>query len=296
MNIFFILLFYYFPINASILDSNNLVTINQNNINKNLINKKRLIGLSVFSAGAFGISQILQYEQFWENRSRFHLMPWENEYKDALLADKYGHLFAAYAVSKSYAKLLEWTGMDEERRVWIGAGVSLLNQTIVEINDGFSEGKVYLGFSIGDMILNVSGAGIPVLQYYYPIIESINFKISFSKSDNFNQIGYDYMINDYESTYHWRSINIFKLFGIETKYWDVLALAIGHSVKDLDRNGGGYHEFYLGLDINWKHFYKYDIVNNNYYLQFLIELLDKYKFPLPSIRVYPSLRVYGFER
>jgi hypothetical protein len=281
MKLFIVLFLFVTQLNASVPDS---------------LNKNRLIGISSFSVATFAVSQAIQYEQFWENRSKFHIMPLENEYKDALLADKYGHFFASYAISKSYAKLLEWTGMSEESRVWVGAGVSLLNQTVVEINDGFSEGEVYLGFSFGDMLFNITGAGFPVLQYYYPILECINFKISFSKSDNFDRIGYDYMINDYESTYHWRSINPFILFGVETKYWDILSIAIGHSVKDIDRNGAGFHEIYLGLDINWKHFYKYDLVINNYYLQFLIELLDKYKFPLPSIRITPSFEFYGFQR
>lgn len=260
------------------------------------LNTNRLIGVSAASAGGFAVSQVIQYEQYWGERSNFRIMDWQTEYDDALLADKFGHYFASYAISKNYAKLLEWTGMSEKNRVWTGAGVSLFHQTYVEINDGFSEGDVFLGFSIGDMLANIAGAGFPVLQYYYPKLEAINFKISYRKSENFDKIGYDNVINDYESTYHWVSVNPIELLDIETKYWDILAISIGHSVKNIDRYGAGNHEFYIGLDVNWKHFYKYELIKNSYYLQLIIELLDKYKFPLPAIRISPQLKFYGFER
>lgn len=258
------------------------------------LNTNRLIVLSSISAGAFIGSQIIQKDIYWSNPSNFHFMDLKTEYDDALLADKAGHFFASYTIAKTYSKMLEWTGLETEKRIWIGSGVSLFHQTYVEINDGFSDNEVFLGFSNFDMLANISGASFPILQYYYPNLNAFTFKISYNKSDNFDKIGYDYLINDYESTCHWLSIDMFELLDVETKYWDIVGLSIGHSVKNIDRHGAGNHELYISLDINWQHFYKYDFIKNNYYPQLIIEFLNKYKFPLPAIRITPDIKLYGF--
>lgn len=244
----------------------------------------------------FATSQILQYDVYWSDRSNFSVMDLKTEYDDALLADKLGHYYISYAMSKTYAKALEWTGMSQKNSVWLGAGVSLLHQTYVEINDGFSEGAVYLGFSIGDQIANVGGAAWSVFQHYYPILEEVNFKINFFASQAFKDGAYQTISNDYTSTYHWVTVDILDILKANKGPWGFLQLAIGHSVKGIDRMGAGYHEFYLGLDINWRHFLNYEFVKNNYYLQLLVEVLDKYRLPLPSVRISPRLTVYGFGR
>ncbi|MDC1068677.1 DUF2279 domain-containing protein [Candidatus Kapabacteria bacterium] len=260
------------------------------------LNPKRLIALTGLTAAGFTVSQIIQYDVYWSDRSNFSVMDLKTEYKDALLADKGGHYFISYAMSKTYAKALEWTGLNKNSTVWFGAGASLIHQTYVEVNDGFSEGEVYLGFSIGDMFANIGGAAWPVAQHYYPVLEEINFKINFNKSVNYNLKGYENISNDYESTYHWATIDILDLLNLNKGPQGMLQLAIGHSVKNIDRLGKGYHEFYLGMDINWKHLLNYKFVKNNYYLQLLVEVLDKYRFPLPSLRISPNVTFYGFQR
>lgn len=257
------------------------------------LDKSRLYILSGVSTAAFITSQIIQYDIYWENSSNFSIMDKKTEYDDALLADKAGHFLAGYAISKISSRLFEWTGASKEQSLWIGTGISLFHQTYVEVNDGFSTGEVFLGFSIGDMIANIGGASIPILQYYYPTLNNIDFKISYFKSENFDKIGYDYLINDYESTYHWISIDLLKILDNEKEH-SFFNLALGHSVKNIDRLGSGYHEFYIGLDLNWKYLNRFDAVNSNYYLQLLIETLSKYKVPLPTIRVAPSFRYYNF--
>lgn len=257
------------------------------------LDKTRLYILSGVSTASLVTSQIIQYDLYWKNSSNFSIMDKKTEYNDALLADKAGHFLAGYAISKISSKLFEWTGANKEQSLWIGTGISLFHQTYVEINDGFSSGEVFLGFSIGDMIANIGGASIPILQYYYPSLNNIDFKISYIKSTNFDKIGYDYLINDYESTYHWISIDILKILNQE-KNNSLFNLSLGHSVKNIDRLGSGYHEFYIGLDLNWKYLNKYEIISSNYYMQLIIETLSKYKLPLPTIRVAPSYQFYYF--
>ncbi|MER3328009.1 MAG: hypothetical protein RIF34_00410, partial [Candidatus Kapaibacterium sp.] len=57
------------------------------------------------------------------------------------------------------------------------------------------------------------------------------------------------------------------------------------SVTGIDRYGAGQHQFYLGLDINWNYFQQFELVQDSYYLQFIINLLEKYKVPLPALRL-----------
>lgn len=257
------------------------------------ISYNRLAILGASTVGAFTIGQVMQYDNYWSNRSDFHIMPWENEYKDALLADKLGHFYFTYALGKTYSKALQWTGLGEEKSVWIGSGVSLLHQSYVEINDGFSEGKIYLGFSRGDMIANILGASLPIFQYYNNELERIRPKISFHKSDNFDKNAYSFITHDYESTYHWLSLEIFDLlFG--NSALDYFSLSIGHSVVDIDRLGSGHHALYLSIDLNWNKIRQLEFIKANTWLDSIIELLDKYKMPTFSLEISNQIKFYLF--
>lgn len=251
----------------------------------------RLVGLTGATIGGFGVSQAFQYDEYWSNSSDFSVMPWKDEYDDALLADKFGHLYFSYALARNYSNLLEWTGLSKEESRWYGAGVSMLFQTYVEINDGFSEGEIYLGFSRGDMITNAIGAAWPVVQYYYPFTENIKPKISFYRSGTSNNI--DNIINDYESTNHWVSFDLFNILDMNVDFFPgIFSVAIGHSVANIDRMGGGYHQIYLSPDINWSFLKKYDFVKDSELLVILIDLLDSYKFPFPALELTNGLKLH----
>lgn len=68
--------------------------------------------------------------------------------------DKAGHAVTAYAESYLAFKGARWAGIDHDKAVWIGAGVSTLLQTTVEVMDGFSQ---RWGFSVPDVISNTAG-------------------------------------------------------------------------------------------------------------------------------------------
>ncbi|MCE2756057.1 MAG: YfiM family protein [Ignavibacteriae bacterium] len=126
-----------------------------------------------------GISFSEQAKDYWSDPSPFHVMNWQTEYDDALLADKFGHAIFSYVAARNIAGLFEQSGYDRRSSTWIGSGISLFHQTVVEIRDGYSEGAPYLGFSRGDAIANVIGAGLPLLQHYVPELDFIRMKFSF---------------------------------------------------------------------------------------------------------------------
>ncbi len=256
------------------------------------INPYKLGGVLGISTGAFIYGQIDQKEKYWGNVSDFHIMPWHQEYDDALMADKLGHLFFGYTLSKSYQSLFQWCGIDSINSAWYAAGLAFSFHTYVELNDGYSDGKPYLGFSRGDWIADAIGAGFPVLQKYYPDFKNINFKINFSKSANYERNGYTNLSDDYESTYHWISLNVYELLDSDMKkyYPSFVNLALGHNVRNLNRYGAGNHEIYLALDWN---FDKLPIEGE--LADFFKKILNSYRFPSPAVKIYPNLVWYGLK-
>lgn len=240
----------------------------------------------IFGAAATGgvvASFMFQTNEYWQDPAKFHIMDWRTEYDDALMADKLGHFYFSYALANSFAKMTEWTGLNKETSTWIGSGVSLLHQTYVEIYDGFSDGLPYLGFSRGDMIANILGSSYNVAMYYYPYLSHFKPKISYYP---YTSEQYSTVFTDYNNTNHWISIDFAGILGIDDNLIPGLfAIALGHSVTGINRYGSGCHQVYIGLDINWNYFNKFEVVQNSYYLQVLINLLEKYKFPLPAIRL-----------
>ena len=92
--------------------------------------------------------------------------------------DKAGHLLTAYTESYLAFKGARWTGIEHCKAVWIGAGISTLLQTTVEVMDGFSE---RWGFSIPDVVSNTIGTALFVGQEFLWQDQRIFLKISNSR-------------------------------------------------------------------------------------------------------------------
>jgi hypothetical protein len=242
------------------------------------------------SSALLGISFNSQAKEYWSDPSSFHIMNWNTEYDDALLADKFGHLTFSYVSAKTLSGLFESGGYNKREATWLGSGIALFHQTIVEIKDGYSEGAPYLGFSHGDALANIIGAGLPVLQEYYPELNFMHLKFSFNPSESFKQLGGNSIMNDYESTYHWLSFNIAGMIGKNRlgPWANYVNIALGHSVKGIDRYGSGNHEMYLSLDFNAEALPFEDGIGLT-----LKRLLNTLKLPMPCIKIYPHIVWYG---
>lgn len=240
-------------------------------------------------SGVFlGISFSKQANEYWSESSPFYVMDWKTEYDDALLADKLGHVAFSYTTARTLTGMFMQFGYDKRSAVWIGSGISILHQSVVEYHDGYSAGAPYLGFSRGDFIANVIGAGLPVLQEYYPDWDFMRFKFSFLPTKNFNDHGGN-PFNDYQATYHWLSFNVGGLLSHQKGNWsEYVNIAFGHSVKNIDRFGSGNHEFYLSLDLNAEAL----PIDDSWGLTFK-RLLNMIKFPMPCVKLYPNIVWYG---
>lgn len=259
--------------------------------NKNSINHYKLSAFLALTVGAFGYGQVSQFDKYWGDRSEFNIMKWSQEYDDALMADKFGHLYFTYSLSQTYSNGLQLCGVDTCTSTWIGSIVGLSFQTYVEIQDGYSTGKPYLGFSRGDIMADISGASLPLLHYYFPQSQFIKFKASLEKSKNFEKNNYSSLSDDYESTFHWLVLDFDRVFPSKSKYIpDFIDFSIGHSVQDINRNGSGNHRIFLSLDWDIS---KFDTGID--VLDFIIHTINFYKLPAPAIQIYPNVVWYGLK-
>lgn len=122
--------------------------------------QKRFWYLAGGSAVAYTGATIGLYQIWYKDYElgEFHIFDdwgqWEH-------VDKAGHVITAYAQSYLAFKGARWTGIEHNKAVWIGAGVSTLLQTTVEVMDGFSQGW---GFSVPDVISNTAGTALFTAQ------------------------------------------------------------------------------------------------------------------------------------
>ncbi len=239
------------------------------------------------TAGAIVYGHAVVNDFWWKGEKvPFHVNT-TTDYTYALNADKLGHMTFAYTASTIYGDLGRWCGMDSTAATWMGFGVALSYQTYVEIRDGFS--KDY-GFSWGDMGANLVGASLPVVQHYVPSLRCIDLQISYWPSANFKNGAYNSIVDDYTSTTHWLAINTYDVAPRQWQQWipPWLGIALGHSVQNLDGNGGGQHIVYLSLD--WQ---LHRIPNLPPWLQSILRVLHLYHLPAPAVRILPSVVWYG---
>ncbi len=206
----------------------------------------------------------------------------------ALGADKLGHMVTPFAISRIWSTGLRACGFDSAAAIWTASGFALGYQTYVEIRDGFSAAY---GFSPADMVANVVGAGLPIVQHYVPPLRSMTLQISFSPSQAFRDGAYGAIIDDYTSTTHWVSIDMADVVPASWTWYPAwLNVAIGHSVENLDGRGGGNHVVYVSLDWNLAR-----INGLPQWLRDLARVFHLYHLPAPAVRIAPSVAWFGLK-
>ncbi len=253
------------------------------------LNTNKLIIVSGISAGAFIYAYGVQNNMWWKGEpSHFHTN-WKQDWNYALGSDKLGHFFFGNLVSTVYKNSFKWIGFRENESYLYAGLFTLSYQTFLEIRDGFS--KEY-GFSWGDFAANTLGSMYPYLQYNYPQLKNFNLKISYQPSSRFINGSNAYIMDDYESTYHWLSIDLDNLLPKKWKKYfpGFINIAVGHSVTGLDNLGSAKHEFYIGLDWDLT-----AIKTKSKFIQAIIEILSKYHLPAPTVKISPDIAWYGLK-
>jgi hypothetical protein len=242
------------------------------------------------SAGLFVAGHVF-FSNLWykDEKVDFHFT-WEEDWKYALGADKLGHAILPYIGADIYRQAFEWTGMRREPSVWTAAALASLYTTYIEIRDGFS---IKWGFSWGDWAANTLGIGWRVLEFYEPTFENVRFKVSYYPSDAYEAGQYDNLIDDYESTYLWASVNVDPLLPTRWLSWcpDWINLAIGHSVKGIVAyDGSGRHELFISLDWDTE-----GLPGDGAFWGWLKKVINYYHLPAPALQIAPDVVFWGLK-
>ncbi len=260
--------------------------------------KNRTIGVitgeSVLSTGTLiGLSQ-LWYKNY--PQSSFHAF---NDNSEWLQMDKCGHAITAYTVGRYGMRLLEWSGVKQNKAIWYGGLTGFAYQGVIEVFDGFSS---QWGFSIGDISANAIGSGILIGQEYLWKEQRIALKFSFHKSafpsyrpnllgNNWNE----QIIKDYNGQTYWLSLNISSFLSSETKFPKFLNIAFGYGADGM--TGGNSNpimlnssgntitfertrQYYMSLDIDLT-----KIPTHSPFLKSVFETFGFLKIPAPGIEL-----------
>ncbi|MCS7230181.1 MAG: DUF2279 domain-containing protein [Candidatus Kryptonium sp.] len=274
---FFVLIFtLFFILNLSFAGSSD---------DSSKVNLYRL-GIVLGVTGAIlTIAHIQQYNSWWKGElTSFHF---RDDLNQVLNADKFGHAYFSFLVSDLLGRSLCWAGVEKNLSLIFGGVGSLLFQTYVEIEDGF---RPKLGFSISDQISNIIGAFLPYARENFEFLKSVNFKISVFPSEKFKSGAHRFIIDDYESLYFWLCFDVSKILNVDVfKTWfiDIIDIAVGYSVKQINWDGSGKREIFLGFD--------YDLTKipiKMHLFKQIINLLNYYRLPAPSVRIVPRFRFY----
>ena len=188
-------------------------------------------------------------------------------------------MWGTTALQHLFSSALSWSNIDFEKSMIWGSLFSLAYELYIEIEDGFAPNW---GFSPGDALFNILGAGYPLLQYYYPSLKNVNLKMSYKPSRHIRD-GKKILNDDHEGQNFYLSLKINNVLPEKLeKFWpDFLCIAIGYDIENWNLYGSADKIFYLALDYDLEFIPLY-----GEFWQFLKNTLNLIHFPAPGIKYY----------
>ncbi|MFO7446844.1 MAG: DUF2279 domain-containing protein [Ignavibacteriaceae bacterium] len=238
---------------------------------------KMLAGVGAATIGMGYFIHRYQQQAWWTNQSR--KFRFQNDPTYALGIDKAGHFFGGALLAHAFSGALEAANMQSEPAAIWGTSLSILFEMYVEIYDGFGP---EWGFSPGDAIADVLGAGFTLSQYYFPFMKNFQAKVSYYPSQKMRDgLHKGNAIDDYEGQKYWLSVRVRNFLPKEAaEIWpEWLNIAGGVGIRNMDGAGGGSRDFYLALDLDAEAIPLYGGV-----WQFVKNTLNYIHFPMPAVR------------
>lgn len=228
------------------------------------LEKSRFIPVSAGIATAWSGS-IIALSQVWYadyEKTGFHSF---DDSKTWLQMDKMGHIFTAYHLSRTTAKLYRWTGLSQQKSAWIGAGIGWGYQLSFELLDARSSGW---GFSWSDLGANTIGSGLFLTQELLGKEQFVTLKFSYSptkyaafRPSVLGATSAERLLKDYNGQTYWLNFSPGAIWkGSHIPPWIAISLGYGADAKlvgDQDfytsPDGQTFHaqrEFALSLDLD----------------------------------------------
>ncbi len=240
------------------------------------------VGKALLYGGVYGLgvgaAQYYQYQAFWSDRLSFRTI----EDGDLELgADKAGHMFAGYFMSKFSTDVLLSAGFGEDIATIGGGLMGLGYQFFVEIQDGYGNGW---GFSPSDMIANTLGAGLHIAQRYVPGLQYVKMKAEFYPAPWFGEKtrkGSTNPIDDYSAWTWWLSLDVHGILPEVAKpYWPSwLNLAFGYASRNLEWQGEQSRRYIISLDYDLEKL----LPDGAPFWNWLKQYLNILKLPAPAL-------------
>lgn len=265
--------------------------------------KQLLIGANLigYSSLMVGLNE-LWYKDY--PTSKFHFF---NDNQQWLQMDKIGHAFSCYYEGLAGIRMMKWAGFNHKQSTIIGGSYGLFVQTGIEVLDGFSEAW---GASSGDMIANISGTALVVIQGLYWDKQKLLLKYSYSptKYPDFRPelLGSslsEQILKDYNGQTYWLSCNIHSIFP-EKKFPNWLNIAFGYGAQGMvggndnifERENAIYdysflsrnRQFYISPDIDLS-----KLKIDNKLLKSFIIVINCIKFPMPALEFHTNRGFVG---
>ncbi|HEY8510498.1 MAG TPA: DUF2279 domain-containing protein [Cyclobacteriaceae bacterium] len=256
-------------------------TLSNEGVNIRRLRTIVISGSLTYGAGLAGLSQL------WYKESSRQSFAFFNDIREWKQVDKVGHFFSAFYLSYGTDKLLQWSGVPDEKTALPAALTGFLLLLPVEIMDGYSSDY---GASAGDLAANAMGALIFFGQKKAWGDIRIYPKFSYHATD-YPQIRPDALgdtflsrvIKDYNAQTYWLSVDADKFFTFPK--W--LNLAVGYGVDDMPfaversnevRGYDPYRQYYFSLDPDLT-----AIPTRSKFLRTALTLLNVIKIPSPTV-------------
>jgi Predicted periplasmic lipoprotein (DUF2279) len=254
------------------------------------LNNKADLQKGLLSTGILALTVISIYETgkpiyYNEQKSKFHFtryngsLEWFDNGHRGL--DKFGHFFSSSLFAQNIYFLSRWSGLNNKTASFTSLILASSIMGAMEVHDAYYK---RWGFAAGDFLFNVMGASFYIGQQNISAMRNLDYKISY---DFTKQKDDQAVIESYANMTFWLTANPSGFFASELPGWfpNWLNIAMGISVT---HSYPKKTELIIGLDYNLKR-----IKTKSVFLNHVIHILDRYRFPAPAIRLAPGFIGYG---
>lgn len=146
----------------------------------------RVLGWTLVG-GSYAVMGAYSYYSWYNNAKPsdfyFHDEGWFGADTYAGGADKLGHVYANYVITRTGYDVLAWAGVPRDRALAASLALDAAFFTAIEIKDGFTDG---LGFSWGDIASNLAGNLLAVAFERLPALDAaIDLRLQYYPSQEY---------------------------------------------------------------------------------------------------------------
>jgi uncharacterized protein YfiM (DUF2279 family) len=251
---------------------------------------KKPVLYSGYSLAYVGFSYQMSQHFFTQTPiSPFHI---RQDWKTWKGMDKFYHAYGSYQLSSIFYQMNKWAGIDSIKSLHL----AFLESVIFSTTKEYFDGRVAVGgWSWYDIGMNNLGNLNFYLQQRLLGSQKIQYKFSYFSSGlqayNPGTLGtskLNYWMKDYNGETFWLSSSLGDWKLTQHKWLNAIGLTIGYGAHNViseysnppHLNLSRYNQYYLGLDINWQ-----QIETSNKTLKTLFFILNRFRFPLPSLEL-----------